>query len=270
LQALDKKTSGSDSCSFHYFYRGSLLVPILLFLFSLHSYSQGIITDRPDQTESAVTVPLKSLQVETGFLYETFVENNFTADNYSIAGTLLRYGLFEKIELRLGAGYLINEIRVLSNKGIGDLFLGTKINFLTEDKNLFDFGLLIHAALPFGSEFFKPEKLEPELIASLAKSLSEKFSIGFNFGGTHDSSIDEIVYLYTTSLGYSLSDNLSAFVEVFGNFSSSFKPDHLYDGGLTYLLSDTVQLDLSGGKRINNKNSYWFIGTGFSFRLDSL
>ncbi len=37
------------------------------------SLAQSIVTDRPDQTESAVSVPKGSMQIETGFImaYET-------------------------------------------------------------------------------------------------------------------------------------------------------------------------------------------------------
>jgi len=230
--------------------------------------AQELITDRPDQTESAVTVPFHSLQIETGFVYESFKESGFTINNYSIAGTLLRYGLFENIELRFGTSYLITKADKTFN-GFGDFLFGTKINFLKEENSFLDFGLMIHTALPVGNESFNPNKFEPELIAALSKALFENLSVSANIGGFHDSSIKENVYLYTSALGISLNNNLSAFIEIFGNFIPSESPVHNFDGGLTYLLSDNLQLDISGGKGISGADSFWFISSGVSFRINN-
>lgn len=242
---------------------------LFVFVFLQEVTAQELITDRPDQTESAVTVPIGSLQIETGFVYESFSENSFDYENYSIAGTLFRYGLFENIELRFGTAYLINKAGV-TNKGLGDFLLGTKINFIKEDNGLFDFGLLIHAALPVGAEAFKPGYTEPELIASLSKTLSDRFSIGFNAGGSLNSTTDELVYIYTGAVGISLTDELSAFLELYGSFSTKIFPEHNFDGGFTYLLSDDLQLDVSAGNGIAGIDSFWFISSGISLRIKNL
>lgn len=92
----------------------SVLIFFLInLLFIPEIYSQKLVTDRPDQTESAVTVPLNSLQIETGFLYEGVKETESVFDNYSI-GALLRYGILDNIELRFGGDYLIGKVSGLS------------------------------------------------------------------------------------------------------------------------------------------------------------
>lgn len=65
-----------------------------------------LITDRPDQTESSTTVPLKALQIETGFILENDISGNINHTGYTLNTTLLRYGLFENFEVRLGLEYL--------------------------------------------------------------------------------------------------------------------------------------------------------------------
>jgi hypothetical protein len=239
---------------------------LLVFLVIVHAglFAQELVTDRPDQTESAVTVPRNSLQIEAGILYENFNDSEL----HSVPGTLFRYGLFEKIELRLGAGYLVHKTHV-TNNGIGDFLIGAKINFLTEDRSFADVGLMVHAFLPVGSEAFRPQETEPEIIAAFSKTISEKISFSSNFGGSLDSSIDEIIYLYTAALGYSFTNKLGVYIEVFGNFSSS-APLHYFDGGFTWLLTDNIQLDFSGGKNFSGSDSHWFIGSGVSLRLTDL
>ena len=87
---------------------------------------------------------------------------------------------------------------------------------------------------------------------------------------TSNSSIEEIIYLYTAAAGYSFTDKLGAFLEAYGNFSKAFQPVYLGDAGLTYLVSDFVQLDISGGRKFSGTDSFWFVGTGISFRINNL
>ena len=72
------------------------ILPIALF--SQILFSQDLITDRPDQTESAVVVGDKKIQIESGILNQ---ENSDGEKNLSIPTNLFRYGISEKIELRL-------------------------------------------------------------------------------------------------------------------------------------------------------------------------
>src|SRR5678815_5712327 len=55
-----------------------------------------IDTDRPDQTESPVTISKNWMQIEHGFDAETDNENSILGSS-----TLFRYGLSERVELRV-------------------------------------------------------------------------------------------------------------------------------------------------------------------------
>lgn len=275
---IDIKSLGLLRFNFHNL-KGYKTFLMILFLFIPFIHSQELITDRPDQTESAVTVPVNSLQVETGFLYEGFKETvyilnsgetAYTFDNYSIASTLLRYGILDNVEIRLGAGYLISKAAGASINGLGDFLFGTKINFLNEENDFMDMAIMAHTSLPVGNESLNSDEFEPEIIASLSKSLSEKFSLGINLGGFYISSAEEINFMYTAALGTSLTNEIGFFAEVFGNFFTAGVPFHSIDGGFTFLIAENVQLDISGGKGLSGIDSYWFMGTGVSFRIDEL
>jgi hypothetical protein len=69
-----------------------------------------LITDRPDQTESSAAVPHKSLQIETGFVMENNETEFIEQKSFAYNTTLLRYGLLENFELRLGLEYLGEEV----------------------------------------------------------------------------------------------------------------------------------------------------------------
>jgi hypothetical protein len=229
-------------------------------------FAQELITDRPDQTESALTVPLHSLQVETGFHYETIKENGFRIEQYSIAGTLFRYGIEDNLEIRFGSGYFINKSSETTHN-FDDLLAGIKINFLREESAPLDLGVMAHLIVPV-FPLFRMRLLAPELIISGSRSLSDKISIGVNLGGSYNSQWTEINYLYTTVIGYSLTQKSGIFIEAYGYLSPKVNPSHYYDGGFTYSLSDFLQLDISGGKNISGIDSNWFISTGVSFRLN--
>ena len=51
--------------------------------------SPDMVTDRPDQTESATVVPRGLLQVEMGYLFA----RDGDVDGYAVPGTLFRLGL---------------------------------------------------------------------------------------------------------------------------------------------------------------------------------
>ena len=74
---------------------------LLIVLSFFESFGQELITDRPDQTESSVSVPKKSLQIEFGFLYGNLKENDVSINDILLLTVLFRYGLFKGFELRL-------------------------------------------------------------------------------------------------------------------------------------------------------------------------
>ena len=247
-----------------------VLAVFSLYIFSaINIFSQEVpelITDRPDQTESAAIVTKGWLQVETGVSFEqTKVKGLFgdiNINDYSIAGTLLRYGLNNSFELRFGGGYFITESDLFSNNnGFGELFIGTKYLLPIKEINL---AVLAHLGLPIGNDSYSPEKIEPEIILAAAQDLSENVSLGINFGGRWESVAEETSFFYATALGISLTDKLAAFVELYGNLTDEL---HKFDAGFTYLSSDHLQIDTSAGVNLNGENTNWFLSFGASFRI---
>ncbi|HEX4936095.1 MAG TPA: transporter, partial [Gemmatimonadaceae bacterium] len=83
-----------------------------------------IVTDRPDFTESAVTVPHRSTQVEMGGTWS----REQGVRSVSSGETLVRHGLSPKVELRLtGASYAIERSAVARSQGLEDSGIGLKL-----------------------------------------------------------------------------------------------------------------------------------------------
>ena len=61
-----------------------------------------LVTDRPDQTESAVVVPRGTVQIETGWLRTEEEDGPVEIETEELLGTLVRVGLSDRVELRLG------------------------------------------------------------------------------------------------------------------------------------------------------------------------
>lgn len=102
---------------------------IIVLLFSITIFSQQIVTDRPDQTESSPTVAQGSIQIELGMITQTSEDNRVKL----LAGpsTLIRYGISDKVELRIFNQYKSYKLELeggsVSTSGWSDLEVGMKI-----------------------------------------------------------------------------------------------------------------------------------------------
>jgi hypothetical protein len=245
----------------------------------------SIATDRPDQTESPFIVPVKMIQVETGYQVENDKVNGVKIKNYTYNTTLLKYGASKNIEFRLIAEYLgtsiIDKQKDISNKrtnGMNSITIGSKI-FICEQKGLLPkTSLITHLELPyFGSSIFKVKHLAPRFRFLMQHTISDRVAFSYNLGGEWDGSSQNATLIYTASLGIGLVTNLGMFIEAYGfvtensnsksEFNGSFMNDHRLDGGLTYLLNKNLQLDVSGGIGISKISPVSFLSCGVSWRF---
>lgn len=234
--------------------------------------NHDLITDRPDRTESASSVPVGSLQIESGVEYESDKTNvNTEIGSLNIASTLLRYGLFELFELRLGGNFLSSSIETnsfsLKRNGITDIMLGAKYAFINDHNEIPDIALMVHFFLPVGAAAFKPATTEPQAILAAAKSLTDNFDLGVNLGTHYNSSAEELFYFYTLAAGIGISEKFGAFAEIYSEVFSDNTPFISAGAGFTYLLMPNLQLDISGGNGLFNNSKVWYFGAGFSVRV---
>ena len=249
-------------------------VPIFLFT-SINAFSQDVpelITDRPDRTESATSVPAGLLQIETGleFLNETLNDESELSE-ITIAGTLLRYGLIENLELRLAGAFLSQELRTISedskNEGLSDLMVGAKYEFINAHETIPDLAILFSLFLPIGAEKLTSSDVEPNAVLSLSKSATNYLDIGCNIGIHYNSSDQKSLYFYTLAAGFGITEEFGAFTEIFSEILSNSSPFYSINAGFTYLLLNNLQLDISGGNGFFNSLEVWYFGAGFSIRI---
>jgi len=233
----------------------------------------ALITDRPDQTESPNALSKGFLQVETGASFESFYKNNIKTEYYTFNTTLVRFGLLENLELRLGWDFTEISTKVNGNKldnvasGINPLLLGFKTSIAKENGAFPEIGFLGHIYLPFAaSNDYKPETTGVDFIFAFAHTLSDTASLSYNIGAAWRDDSSEASYVYTIAYGHSISDKLGAYVELYGDMPENSSPNHFWDAGVTYLLSDNVQLDATVGSSITEGQDL-LLSAGVSFRL---
>lgn len=233
----------------------------------------AMVTDRPDQTESPALVTKGYIQVETGAFFTQDEDEGFKTEAIGYNTTLVRYGLLDNLELRLGLDFVetrfSNDGNEFDNKlsGFTPMLLGVKVGIAEENGVLPKIGLLGHLRLPLtaGSDY-KPETTGADFRFSFAHTLSEKSSLSYNLGAQWGDDSPEIAYIYTLVYGYSITNKLGAYVELYGDLPENNSANHLWDAGFTYLLKPNFQLDATIGSGLNT-NQDLLVSAGVSFRL---
>ena len=252
------------------------LIIIILFLSVCNLYSQNtepINPDRPDQSNSPSVLPIRSLQFENGIQYESQkFEGDSKISTETIPDVLIRYGLFKNAELRVDVQYLHQTFKSgmseLELNGMSPLSIGTKIK-ISEEKGIrpaigFQFDITIPKT---GAQAFQTEYTAPEFRLLMQNTISKKLSVSYNLGETWDGFTARPSTLYTVSLGIEVNKKIGLFIEPYGFLTSGEKPDHRFDAGLTYLIRNNLQSDISAGVGLTSVSPDFFIGAGFSFRL---
>lgn len=231
-----------------------------------------IDTDRPDQTESAFTVPKNWLQFELGLNFQ----RNEPSDNEFLVPTLLtKYGISKRVELRLISSlrryrsYDTNG-KAVYQKGIEPLELGTKIALAEEKGWLPKTTLLFHVVLPtLASKDLRADKLAPNFRFSMQNTITKKMALGYNLGAEWDGFNNEPGWVYTISPGFDLSEKWYAYIEAFGVVSKLESPQHNIDGGAAYYINPNFKVDISSGFGISKAAPAWYLAVGASLRMST-
>ncbi|WP_290626472.1 transporter [Altibacter sp.] len=232
-----------------------------------------MITDRPDATESPNTVPKAMLQIETGAFYESFDEGLIQTETLGYNTTLLRYGVLDNFEVRLGWNFeeirtkidTIQHRNVLS--GFSPLLLGMKVEIAEENGWLPEIGLLGHLFLPFtAGDDFRPETTGVDFRFSMAHTLSDRAGLAYNIGAQWGNDSPEAAYVYTLVYGYQLTEKMGLYAELYGDLPEDSRANHYWDAGLTFLVAPNFQLDATVGRSITSGQDI-LLSAGLSMRL---
>jgi len=225
----------------------------------------SIQTDRPDQTECPYIVPAKHFQLESGFNYEYV---NKDKQNYIHPTALWKYGINNHFELRLITESVSSRINKINISGILPVELGFKVALMEEKGILPKTSFISHLSIPqISSKAFRTTYFAPNFRFTMLHSLSDHLSLSYNLGAEWDGENPEPIFIYTFAPAYSFTDRLGAYIELYGFAPQQQRANHRADGGITYLVKNNIQLDISGGFRITDNAPEFYGALGFSIRL---
>jgi hypothetical protein len=223
----------------------------------------AIQTDRPDQTECPFIVPKNMVQFENGFFREKITAN---LKNLVLPTVLVRYGINDNFELRMVAEY-----GKLSNTsgGLSPTIFGFKSKITKEKGILPEVAFIGHLVFPkLASKGLQATYFAPTFRFNMQHTLSSKCMLAYNIGAEWDGESPNPGFIYTLTTGYSFTSKFGGYIELYGTVTPSEVPDHRFDGGITYLLSDNFMLDASAGFGLSNISPKGFWGLGCSFRVN--
>lgn len=224
-------------------------------------------SDRPDFTEGTSTVPLGHVQLETGITWQEIGAE----DSLSVGELLVRYSFAENVEARLGVGSW-TRIDVPGGQldGYEDPVVQVKVRLTppADDRppGFPAVALLVGTSVPVGSEELTADEWEPEALLAFDWVLTDLLSLGANVGVAFPTADGDRLnqVLASVSLGIAATDRLGVFVETYG-FSEE-EPDgdatQYVDTGVTFALTDDLQLDARIGFGLNDPSPERFVGVG--------
>ncbi len=246
---------------------------------------EPLITDRPDFTESTVTVPRGRFQLEAGYTYTYDSGDGMRTQDHTYPEFLLRVGLDDDVELRLtwaGWSHMEEAFRERNDAGRrvkdrdrddggNDMNIGLKFHLIDQDCWVPDFGIIVDADVPTGAGGQTSGDVDPAVKFLWAYDLTDDLSLAGNINFAAPTSDTGRFFQASASLSLaaSITDRLGGYVEYFGFYPSARGQGdtQFINGGFTYLITNNFQVDIRVGMGLNDKADDLITGVGFAWRF---
>ncbi len=238
--------------------------------------TQAFDTDRPDITKGSSVVGNGVLQIESGLNYREQEVNDQAFDQLELFDTLLRFGLSDTLEVRLGwDGYISRERSgVSTEKGPGDASLGAKLFVHEETRSFGEASIIGQITLPTGDDEFTSDGVDPSIVVAVSHTLKNDYSLGYQVGVGLETLEDatgeeesESSLLYNVALGRTCTEFVDAFIGINGAFGLSAETDpSLFNAGVSVLVLENVKVDATLGAGLSDDAEDWIVGIGVSYR----
>jgi len=240
----------------------------LTFICSMTVFSQEMVTDRPDQTESSSTVGIKNFQIESGILFQNSNDNSL--QSFFGPSTLFRYGISNRFELRMLLQHEATKIELEGGNsrfsGFNDIEIGAKFQLFKKENVNTEIAFLSHVIVPTANNEVSTNAVGIINKLAISHVVNNTIGVGYNIG--FDYVEKQSTLTYAVAIGFSLSETLSFYIEPYGSWDGSDIFESNFDAGFTYLLNKNFQLDVSYGLGMNNDMNY--VSAGFSWRIPEL
>lgn len=248
---------------------GILLVALLMLVeLSKAQEEPPVLTaDRPGYTWSAEVLPLHKVSWENGFGFESSTDN---AHTMTLNSTILRYGIFENAELRIGTDFLMFNDQVMEPTfAIAPLTIGTKLKVYESDNWLPSIGLLAEfSSSHIGSKELLPSHLSPSMYVLFEHSINDWFWLCYNAGLQWDGETATPQTTLSLVLGFNVTDELGAYLDIYNSFHPEEGNQYMTEFGLTWMVSHRLQLDLECDLDFQHLGKYYAIGCGVAWMIN--
>lgn len=236
-----------------------------------------IATDRPTVSFSAATTPKNIFIIESGYFRSTDQVSPFRVNTH-LPNLFLRYGLTNKLELRLGQEVEIsrffenNELKA-RNTFWQPMHLGIKYRLNDLENTKFSMSAMWVSRIPI------PNSLENITQRHYAKLLmqynfSQDFYAFSNLGldlHRNFNNENELLWAYTLGVGRKISQGVYSFVEYYGSSLFPINNDNHTHGlnvGSIYIFDNRYQFDVLAGMSFDKPfRDFYYFTLGFSTYL---
>jgi hypothetical protein len=224
--------------------------------------------DRPDTTESPITVDAGHIQIEAS-LFDWRRERR--DDVYTAMSTNFKVGLTDCTDLQVVFDSYIwenNAGPVGDADGFGDVTLRYKWNLWGNDGGDTALALFPFVKVPTGTSMSN-DKWEGGLIVPFSMDLREGLGLGLmaeldyvdDGTGTYD-----FEFVHTAVLGFDLTEKLGCFIEYVGILGED-RYEAYASGGLTYSINSNLMLDCGTQVGLNDDAEDIGLFSGFTVRF---
>ena len=246
-------------------------------------FLRELTTDRPDKTESPYTVDAGHFQFEmdlVNYVHDREQSGGLTADiqAWAVAPINIKVGLLNRVDLQLIVeSYQHLEVKDgptrQTRQGFGDMIGRLKLNLWGDDGGPTAMGVMPYLKLPTNQDGLGNNGVEGGLILPFACSLPGGFDLGvmtqldvardLDGEGYHPESVNSI------TVGHDLIGALAGYAEFWSSVSAQrHSPwEGSVDVGLTYGLTQNVQIDAGINIGVTRSADDWNPFLGFSWRF---
>jgi hypothetical protein len=232
-------------------------------------------TDRPDFTESPVTVDRGRSQIESSFV--TFSRNDdagIRTESLGLMESNLKLGLTDVTDLQLVFTPYIRETTISGGvrsivEDAGDVTVRLKRNLWGIAEGPTAFGLLPFLKIPTGTAVSNGE-WEGGLAAPFLWRGGERWDMGAQaqVDRVYDAGDDAMdwEFSHTLVLGLGLTEKLGVYLEYVG-IAGDHPYDSYFSGGVTYALGEFIQLDAGTLVGLNESADDLTLFSGISWKF---
>jgi hypothetical protein len=229
--------------------------------------SQDIVTDRPSVTNSSLVVPTGSLQSENGINWTTRPgEGALDGPN-----SRLRLGVDHCTEFLVDLPDYNRGIYGAAPDGFSDIAPAFKHQFeaLPEGTTA---SAILGLGLPTGTHRVSGTGLHPYIQFPWSQAIAEGWSANgmlSTFWFTNQPAGNSTVET-AFNIDRQISPHSDVFAEYIGDFRTHGIPSETFNFGGSYRITKTQQIDFHAGFGLTGNSPNYFVGVGYSFRLDGL